>query len=197
MRMFAIGTLVGMALSLATAPAEAASQAAWKRYVSHPWGFSFDAPGEVRTFMGGYRGGLPDGVAAGHETTIFRSMESGIEYKATVISFWHAQAEGANLLGEREFFFQENKTVLVDSFARADSGANAIYGRKTVADLPMNGGRVTAVHYFTKGKLFTFEAIVHPANGNYDSPEATRFVDSVTFVLGPAQQGAIELQLPE
>ena len=78
----------GMALTVMTAPANAA----WHSYISHQLGFSFEAPGDVKTTVGTYRGS----AAGPKQTIVYRSVEDNIEYKVTVIpSFRQAQAEGA------------------------------------------------------------------------------------------------------
>jgi len=189
MRRIAIATLVGASLAVMTAPA----QAAWRSYVSHALGFSYEAPGEVKAQTGTYRGAY----AGPHETMVFRSVEDNIEYKVTVMSFLQAQAEGATLLGEREYMFQDGKKVLMDTFGRVEPGKEAIYGRKITVDLPKDGGRATGAFYFTKGKMYVLEATVLPANGDYASPDPGRFIDSITFNLDRAEKSATELKLPE
>ena len=176
-------------LAFTAAPAEAA----WKSYVSHKLGFSFEAPGDVKTQAGTYRGQ----VSGPRETIVFRSLDDNIEYKVTVMSFMQAQADGASILGEREYVFQDGKKVLMDTFGRVEPGKEAIYGRKITVEQPKDGGRTTAAFYFTKGKLITLEATVLPANGDYATPDAGRFIDSVTFNLDRAEKGATELKLPE
>jgi hypothetical protein len=178
-----------LTLALTAAPAEAA----WKSYVSHKLGFSFEAPGEVKTQAGTYRGS----VAGPRETIVFRSVDDNIEYKVTVMSFMQAQADGASILGEREYVFQDGKKVLMDTFGRVEPGKEAIYGRKITVEQPKDGGRTTAAFYFNKGKLITLEATVLPANGDYATPDAGRFIDSVTFNTDRAEKGATELKLPE
>src|SRR6266700_2102805 len=75
----------GMAFSVMTAPANAA----WHSYISHQLGFSFEAPGEVKTTVGTYRGS----AAGPKQTIVYRSVDDNIEYKVTVIpSFRPAQA---------------------------------------------------------------------------------------------------------
>jgi len=122
------------AMAVMTAPANAA----WHSYISHKLGFSFEAPGEVKVQTGTYRG-----QAAGpKETIVFRSVDDNIEYKVTVMSFAQAQAEGANILGEREFMFQGTRRFSLDTFARVEPGKDSVYGRKMTVDLPrMADGR--------------------------------------------------------
>src|SRR5215813_15068398 len=130
-----LAALAGAAVVAASVPA----QAAWKSYVNTEFGFSFMAPGEVKASVGTFRGA----IAGPRQTIVYRSVENNIEYKVTVMSFIQAQAEGATILGEREYMFQDGKKVLMDAFARVGSGKVTVYGRKIVVDLPDNKGRAT------------------------------------------------------
>ena len=190
MRRWMIAGLAGTALTMAAMPA----QAAWKSYINRELGFSFMAPGAVKASVGTFRGNL----AGPRQTIVYRSVDDNIEYKVTVMSFVQAQAEGANILAEREYMFQDGKgkKVLVDTFARVEPGKDSVYGRKMVVDLPDSKGRSTGAFYFTKGKLFAFEATVLPANGDFASPDPGRFVDSVAFMLSRTEPGAVELETP-
>lgn len=188
MRRIAIAALVASSLALMTAPA----QAAWHSYVSHALGFSFEAPGEVKSSLGLERGE----IAGPRETVVFRSVDDNIEYRVTVVNFPQAQVDGADLLGESAYLFQNNKKVLMDTFGRVEPGKEAIYGRKITIDLPNNGGRALASFYFTKGRLYILRATVLPANGDYATPDAGRFIDSITFNLDRADKSATELKIP-
>jgi hypothetical protein len=188
MRRWMLAALAGAAVAMAAMPA----QAAWKSYINRELGFSFMAPGEVKTSVGTFRGE----VAGPRQTIVYRSVEDNVEYKVTVMSFVQAQAEGANLLGEREFMFQNRKKVLMDTFARVEPGKDAVYGRKMVVDLADNKGRTTGAFYFTKGRLITLEATVLPAKGDYATPDPGRFIDSIAFVLSRTEPGAVELKTP-
>jgi hypothetical protein len=169
------------------------AQAAWKSYLNRELGFSFAAPGDVKTTVGTFRGE----VAGPRETIVYRSTEENVEYRVTVMSFIQAQAEGAAILGEREYMFQDKKKLLSDTFARVGSGKDAVYGRKIVVDLPGNRGRATGAFYFTRGKLITLEATVLQAHGDLASPDADRFVDSIAFAVIRTEPGAIELETPK
>jgi hypothetical protein len=191
MRKWMLAALTGAALTMATLPAQA--QGAWKSYIVNELGFSFMAPGEVKAELGTFRGA----VAGPRQTMVFKSVANNIEYKVTVMSFLQARAEGATILGERTFMFQENKNTLMDTFARVEPGKDAVYGRKMVVELPDNKGRSTGAFYFTKGKLIAMEATVLPANGDNESPDPARFVDSIAFNPSRAGEGAIALQPPK
>lgn len=92
-------------------------------------------------------------------------------------------------LGEAEYTFQEGNKLLMDTFGRVDRQ----YGRKLTIDLPNNGGRMTAAFYFINGRIVSLRATVLPANGDYNSPEMGRFVDSITFFPVLAADDSIEL----
>jgi hypothetical protein len=184
MRLTALTTLAGAALAVMTAPA----LAAWHGYISHPLGFAFAAPGELKVEKGTYRGA----VAGPHDTIVYRFVDDNIEYRVVVIDLRDQANEAATLLGEAEYMFQENKKVRMDAFGRVDRQ----YGRRLTIDLPDNGGRTTAAFYFINGRIISLQATVLPANGDYDTPEMGRFVDSVTFFTVRAADDAIELPAP-
>ena len=179
MRLHCLAPLVGAALVVLATPAEA-----WKTYISHPLGFSFQMPGEVKMEKRTYHG-----AAGTHDAIVFRSVDDNIEYKATVVDLAAQADDAANLLGEAEFTFQQGKKVLMDAFVRADR----VYGRKLAIDLPNNGGRSTASFYFVDGRLISVQATVLPANGDYGSPNMGKFVDSIAFYTIRVPPDATEL----
>jgi hypothetical protein len=185
-----LSTISGIT-SITSASSPTPAQAASKSYINRQLGFSFMAPGEVKTDIGNSRGA----IAGPRQSIVYRSVEDNVEYKVTVMSFLQSQAEGATLLGERQYMFQDRKTVLMDTFSRVGSGQDAVYGRKIVVDLPDNKGRTTGAFYFTKGRLISAEATVLPAKGSLTSPDADRFIDSIAFVL--SRTGAVELETPK
>jgi hypothetical protein len=189
MRRWMSAAVAGAVLAITAMPA----QAAWKSYINKELGFSFMAPGEVKAGVGNFRGA----IAGPRQTILYRSVEDNIEYRVTVISYPQAQAEGATLLGERQYMFQDGKKVLLDTFARVEPGKDAVYGRKIIVDLPDNKGRATGAFFFTKGRLIALEATVLPANGDFASPDPARFVDSLVFVLSRTEPGAVELETPK
>lgn len=191
MRRWMLAAVIGPALVMGTAGADA--QSSWKSYVVKELGIAFAAPGKVETSVGTFRGA----VAGPRQTMIFKSTENNIEYKVTVMSFKQAQAEGATILGERTYMFQDGKNMLMDTWARVEPGKDSVYGRKMVVELPEDKGRTMAAFYFTKGRLISLEATVLPANGDYESPDPARFIDSIAFNLTRAGEGAIELQAPK
>jgi hypothetical protein len=180
MRSAALASLAGALVVLTVS-----AQGAWRGYISHPLGFAFAAPGQLRVEKGTYRGD----VAGPRETTIYKFVDEGIEYRAIVVDVTDKANDAATLLGEAEFLFQDKKKVLMDTFANVDRHA----GRKFTIDLPDNGGRTTAAFYFVNGRIVSLQATVLPSNGDYESPEMGRFVDSITFFTIRAPEDAIEL----
>jgi|SRR5687767_5691961 len=180
-----LAVMAGAVLVISTAHADSI----WKAYVAKDHGFAFMAPGEITAALGTYRGAL----AGPRQTIVYKSVDNNIEYRVTVMSFLQAQSLGADILGERQYAFQNQKKRLTDVFTRVESGRDAVYGRKLVVDQPDNKGRTTGAFYFTKGKLIALEATVLPANGNYDSPDPGRFVDSIVFMLSRADKNAVVL----
>ena len=178
---FAVLASLAAALVVMTVSA----QASWRGYISHPLGFAFAAPGKLTVEKGTYRGE----VAGPRETTVYKFAADGIEYRAIVIDMTDKANDAATLLGEAEFMFQDKKKVLMDTFANVDRHL----GRKLTVDLPNNGGRTTGAFYFVDGRIVSLQATVLPANGDYESPEMGRFVDSITFHTVRAPDDAIEL----
>ena len=169
------------------------AKAAWKTYISHPLGFSFDAPSEVKMTKGTYRAG----VAGANDAIVYRSVENNIQYRVTVVDFSNRLGEGAVLMEEAAYILQDGKHVLMNDFGRVEPGKNAVYGRRMTFDLPNNAGRESVATYFTKGHLYVLEATVLPANGDFTTPDAGRFLDSLAFDLTHTQPGAAELPVPK
>jgi hypothetical protein len=185
MRSLTLTIAAGGMLAFSSIPASAA----WHGYISHPLGFAFAAPGELKVEKGKYQGG----VAGEHEATIFRSVDDNIEYKVIVVDMTAQANQAATLLGEAEYIFQDGKKLLMDAFGRVDGK----YGRKLTIDLPNKAGRTTAAFWFVNGRIVSLQATVLPANGDFDTPEMGRFVDSITFYPVRAADDAIELTLPK
>jgi hypothetical protein len=184
MRRMLLSILAGALSAAMVSPAIAA----WHGYISHPMGFAFAAPGALKVDKGTYHGD----VAGTRDTIIYSFVYDNIEYKAVVVDMSDKANDAANLLGEAAYLYQQDKKVLMDTFGRVDRQ----YGRKLTIDLPNNAGRSSASFYFINGRLVSLEATVLPANGDYDTPEMGRFVDSITFFTIRAPDDAIELPAP-
>jgi len=178
-----LAAVAGAALVASAAPASAA----WKGYISHPLGFAFAAPGDLKFERGKYQAA----VAGNCDSMVWRSVDDGIEYKVIVIDTVAQANKAATLLGEAEYIFQDQKKLLMDAFGRVDGK----FGRKLTIDLP-NKSRTTAAFWFVNGRIVSLQATV-PANGDVDTPEMARFVDSITFYPVRAADDALELPLPK
>ncbi len=185
MRLSILAGLVGAALAVTILPASAA----WHGYVSREVGFSFIAPGEMKTEKATYRSPSTGQRSA----AVFKSVEDSVEYKVTVVDFSGRTNDEAALIKEASSLFQDGKKVLVDVEARVDQN----FGRKMAVDLPNNGGRSMAALYFKGGRLIELEVTVLPANGDYGTPDTGRFVDSVAFLASRVTPDATELTLPK
>jgi len=184
MRLTALAILAGIALAMMTGPAAAQ----WRPYISHPLGFAFAGPGPLKVEKGTYN----SPIAGQRDTIIYSFTDDNIEYKVHVIDMRDRANEAANLLGEAQFLFQDKKKVLMDAFGRVDRQ----YGRKLTVDLPNNAGRSMGAFYFINGRIVSLQATVLPANGDYETPETGRFIDSITFFTVRAADEAIELPPP-
>jgi hypothetical protein len=183
MRLTLASSLAWVALALTILPAEAA----WHGYVSREAGFSFIAPGDMKAEKASY----DSAIAGKREATVFQSVEDNIQYKVTVVDFTSSANEADALLKEASAAAQDRTKILADAEARVDSN----YGRKMTVDLPDNGGRSMSGIYFKDGRLIHLEATVLPANGDYETPDMGRFIDSVAFYEGRAEADARELKL--
>jgi hypothetical protein len=167
------------------------AQAQWNGYINHELGISFHAPGEMITERGSYTGPR----SGEHPTIILRTTENNIEYEVVVSDFRERSDEGASLVIEAAFIFQDAKNVLMEAYARIDE----TFGRKVTIDLPDNGGRSMGSFYFHQGYLYQTFATVLPANGDYGSPFLGRFTDSLSFTQEDPRvnEGVIEVSLPD
>jgi len=184
MRFAGFAILVVAALMLAAGPA----QAQWKGYVSRDYGFSFHAPGTMAVEKGTYKADR----SGEQPTVVFRSAADNIEYRVIVSDFRQRAGDGANLLLEAAYAFQNGRNALMDTYARVDD----VFGRKITVDLPNNGGRSMAAFFFSKGYLIQFQGTVLPANGDYGSPDVSRFIDSHSFAETRLNPGVTELKAP-
>jgi hypothetical protein len=138
------------------------------------------------------RGTYESPLAGTRQSISYAFADDNIEYKAIVIDMRDRANDAANLLGEAQFQFQNGKRLMMDAFGRVDRQ----YGRKLTIDLPNNAGRSMAAFYFIDGRIVSLQATVLPANGDYDTPETGRFIDSITFAAVRAADEAIEVPAP-
>jgi hypothetical protein len=174
--------LVGAVLAVTMLPAEAA----WNSYLNREVGFSFLAPGNMKTEKTTYRSAM----AGQRDAVVFRTVEDEVEFKVTVVDFAGRNSDEAALIKEATVALQNNNKVLSDEDARIESD----YGRKITIDFPNNGGRSMAAVYFKQGHLIQLQVTVSP-NGDVLTPDLGRFVDSLAFGAGYEETGAKELKL--
>jgi hypothetical protein len=184
MRLTILAVLAGFALTAMATPAAAQ----WRPYISHPLGFAFAAPGPMKVEKGTYN--AP--IAGRRNTVTYAFSDDNIDYKVVVIDMRDIADNSATLLGEAQYMFQDGKKPIMDAFGRVDRQ----FGRKLTVDLPNNGGRSMGAFYFVNGRVVSLQATVLPANGDYETPETGRFIDSVTFYTVRAADEAIELPPP-
>jgi hypothetical protein len=180
---FAVLTgLAGAVLAVTMLPVEAA----WSSYINREVGFSFLAPGNMKTEKATYRSAM----AGQRDAVVFRTVEDDVEFKVTVVDFAARTSDEAALIKEATATLQSNNKVLSDEDARIESD----YGRKITIDFPNNGGRSMAAVYFKQGHLVQLQVTVLP-NGDVLTPDLGRFVDSLAFGAGYEESGATELKL--
>ena len=99
---------VAASLTAAVLPA----QAAWHSYAAREAGFSFMAPGDVKSEKATYK------AAAGQRpATVYRSLDDNIEYKVTVVDFAGRANDDTALIKEAATALQTNRKVLADAEA--------------------------------------------------------------------------------
>ena len=89
--------------------------------------------------------------------------------------FQHTEADDHGL---------QNGKVLGNTTTRIEPvGRGATYGRSITMDFPNGGGRNQTNFYFRDGRLYEQSVTILPANGDYSSPNGSRFVESLLFNL--------------
>ncbi len=174
----ALSTVIAM---LAIAPAEAA----WSGFFNREVGFSYNAPAGMKAEKTTYKLGTAQPRAA----TAFRVMEDNIQYNVTVVEVG-GMAENDAIKAATEAL-QAGRKILSHDEARVES----MHGHKMSIELPNNGGRSVAAIYFKNGHLIQLDATVLPANGDYETPDTTRFADSIAFGDDRIDTTAVEMKL--
>jgi hypothetical protein len=114
-----------------------------------------------------------------------------IIYKILVADYSDRVPDGASILEEAIFQYSEaddhglqNGKILGNTTTRIEPVVRgATYGRSITMDFPNNGGRNQTNFYFRDGKLYEQSMTVLPANGDYSTPNGSRFVESLMFNL--------------
>jgi hypothetical protein len=183
--------IIAAALTIMTVPA----QAAWEFYAcpSDNFATEFPAPPTVANVYFS----MPRHKAALSART-YTTVYDGITYKMLVADYSDRVPFGASILEEAIFQHTEaddhgaqNGKVIRNDTARIEPVVRgATYGRRITMDLPNNGGRSITTFYFHEGKLYEESATISPENGDYTTPVASRFVESLLFNLSRLQQEA-------
>jgi hypothetical protein len=181
----------GLALAVAAAAmlvSGAPAQAAWGYFACPSDNFASQfpaAPKMDKTIFSMPRHGRALSARA-YSTTV-----DNIVYRMLVADYSDRVPDGASILLEAIFQHTEaddhglqNGKVLGNTTTRIEPvGRGATYGRSITMDFPNGGGRNQTNFYFRDGKLYEQSVTVLPANGDYSSPNGSRFVESLLFNL--------------
>ena len=121
----------------------------------------------------------------------YATTVDNIVYRMLVADYTDRVPFGASILEEALFQHTEaddhglrNGKILGNDTARIEPvPRGATYGRRITMDYPNGQGRNLTTFYFRDGKLYEMSVQILPANGDYASPTASRFVESLVFNL--------------
>ena len=186
--------LVVAALMVSAVPA----QAAWQYYACPSDNFASQFPDVPK--MENFRFSMPRHKLALSAHTYTATVDN-IRYQMLVADYSDRVADGASILEEAIFQHTEaddhglrNGKMLGNDSARIEPVVRgATYGRRITMDLPNNGGRNLTTFYFRDGKLYEQSVTIMPANGDYSTPNGSRFVESLLFNLTrlPEEAGGV------
>jgi len=172
------------ALTMSSVPA----QAAWQYYSCASDNFAAQFPDvpkmeTVKFTMPRHQDALS---ARSYTTTV-----DNIVYKMLVADYSDRVPFGASILEEALFQHTEaddhglrNGKIIGNDTARIEPVVRgATYGRRITMDYPDGKGRNLTTFYFRDGKLYEMSVEITPASGDYGTPTATRFVESLVFNL--------------
>ena len=121
----------------------------------------------------------------------YTTTVDNIVYRMLVADYSDRAGDGASILEEAIFQHTDaddhglrngkllgNDTTRIEPVVRG-----ATYGRRITMDYPNDGGRNLTTFYFRDGKLYEQSVTVLPANGDYATPNGSRFVESLLFNL--------------
>ncbi|SRR6266566_4802067 len=114
-----------------------------------------------------------------------------IVYRMLVADYSDRVPDGASILGEAMFQYVgderrgiRNGKIITNDVARIEGvDKGATYGRRITMDMSNGAGRNLTTFYFRDGKLYEQSVTVLSANGDYSSPNGSRFVESLRFNL--------------
>ncbi len=171
------------------------AQAAWNYYACPSDNFASQFPGVPK--MEAIQFSMPrHGKAVSART--YTTTVDNMMYRMLVADYSDRVADGASILEEAIFQHTEaddhglrnGKMVGNDSARIEPVVRGATYGRRITMDMPNGGGRNLTNFYFRDGKLYEQSVTILPANGDYASPNGSRFVESLLFNLTRMQDEA-------
>jgi hypothetical protein len=172
------------ALMVSAVPA----QAAWQYYACPSDNFASQFPAVPK--MENTRFSMPrHGLALSAHS--YTTTVDNIQYRMMVADYSDRAMDGASILEEAMFQHTDaddhglrNGKIVGNDTARIEPVVRgATYGRRITMDMPNNGGRNLTTFYFRDGKLYEQSVVILPANGDYSSPNGSRFVESLRFNL--------------
>lgn len=179
----------GLALAVAATLISAVpAEAAWQYYGCPSDNFASQFPAAPKMETVKYSMPRHKQALSAHSYT---ATVENIVYKVTVADYSDRWQDGASILEEAIFQHTEaddhglrNGKIVGNDSARIEPVVRgATYGRRITMDLPNNGGRNLTTFYFRDGKLYEQSVDILPANGDYTSPNGSRFVESLLFNL--------------
>jgi hypothetical protein len=190
MRGFALRVAAATALLVWAMPA----QAGWGYFACPSDNFASQFPDTPK--MESIQFAMPRHGKALSARTYTTTVED-IVYKMLVADYSDRAMDGASILEEAMFQHTEaddhglrNGKMIGNDTARIEPVVRgATYGRRITMDMP-GGGRNLTTFYFRDGKLYEQSVVVLPANGDYSSPNGSRFVESLLFNLTRMDQEA-------
>lgn len=171
------------------------AHAAWQYYACPSDNFATQFPAAPK--METVHFSMPRHKAALAAHTYTATLDN-IVYKLTVADYSDRAGDGASILEEAIFQHTEaddhglrNGKIVGNDSARIEPVVRgATYGRRITMDLPNNGGRNLTTFYFRDGHLYEQSVDILPANGDYTTPNASRFVESLIFNLSRLDEEA-------
>jgi hypothetical protein len=184
MRGLALTVVAAMAMLVSAIPA----QAGWGYFGCPADNFASQFPDVPK--METIQFGMPRHGKALSARTYTTTVEN-IVYKMLVADYSDRAGDGASILEEAMFQHTEaddhglrNGKMLGNDTARIEPvPRGATYGRRITMDMPNGGGRNLTNFYFRGGKLYEQSVTILPANGDYATPNGSRFVESLLFNL--------------
>jgi hypothetical protein len=164
------------------------AQAAWNYYACPSDNFASQFPGVPK--METIQYSMPRHGKALSARTYTTTVDNMV-YRMLVADYSDRAGDGASILEEALFQHTEaddhglrnGKMVGNDSARIEPVVRGATYGRRITMDMPNGGGRNLTNFYFRDGKLYEQSVTILPANGDYTSPNGSRFVESLLFNL--------------